>query len=107
METKTTKGWFNGIYKLSEDAMNELKRPAVARRVKRAFESAIDNKEDEIIDCTAVIEKLRENISKGEVSCVKNLIEKRLEIKEHTRVKEALVAEMKAAFEDDFQIPSS
>lgn len=68
-------GIFDKYYALKEEALADAKKPFIAKKVKRAFESAVDSLESAKIDLLEKIENTEKDIANGNTDKIKTLIE--------------------------------
>ena len=68
-------GIFDKYYALKEEALADAKKPFTAKKVKRAFESAIDSLESAKIDLLEKIENTEKDIANGNTDKIKTLVE--------------------------------
>lgn len=75
-------GLFEALYALKEEAVAESKKPFVAKKIARAFDSAMDSLEAAKIDQQEKINKLEAEIANGKVEQIKALIQAVAELDE-------------------------
>lgn len=68
-------GIFDKYYALKEEALADAKKPFTAKKVKRAFESAVDSLESAKIDLLEKIENTEKDIANGNTDKIKQLVE--------------------------------
>lgn len=68
-------GIFDKYYALKDEALADAKKPFTVKKVKRAFESAVDSLESSKIDLLEKIENLEKDIANGDTSKIKQLVE--------------------------------
>ena len=68
-------GIFTKFYAAKDEALAEAKKPFTAKKVKRAFESAVDSLESAKIDVLEKIENAEKEIANGTVDKIKDLVE--------------------------------
>lgn len=68
-------GIFDKYYARKEEALADAKKPFTAKKVKRAFESAVDSLESAKIDLLEKIENTEKDIANGNTDKIKQLVE--------------------------------
>jgi len=78
------------LAKMGEDALKGRLIPFTIKKVKRAFESAIDSLESANVSSEETIKKLEASIAKGETDDIRSVMRETLGIDERTKQIEVL-----------------
>ena len=92
---------FNKLYNATEDAIKATKKPFVAGKVKRGYDSAISSLEEKKIDLVEERDNLRSKIANGEAKLIKECAEKALDIKDIDDLIASLKEEKELMFADE------
>lgn len=91
---------FAAIYAATEATLKGLKEPFVKNKNKRAFDSAIDSAEMQVLDAQEALNKELEVVSKGETININNVL-KHLEIIENGNKTADTLRELREQFFKD------
>ena len=88
-------GYFDKFFGAAQEIIDMAKKPLVRSQQKRRFRAAYDDAESKLLDATAAIEKLRENVKDIDVNAI---LEKRKFINACNLMKDLLKEEYLLAF---------